>query len=111
MAAALAGEVGDLGADALEVADLGADVLHQQLARRVQPHAARQALEDLRAELGLEALDPPVQRRGGEVEILGRLANRAGARDVADQLKRLQVSHMARLSVERCVWCSIMLKT
>ena len=72
-------------ADAVEVAELAADVLHQQLAGRVQPHAARQALEDLRAELRLEGLDAPVQRRGGDVQILGRLADRAGAGDVADQ--------------------------
>ena len=93
MAAALAGEVGDLRADPFEVADLAADVVHQQLARRIQPDAAGQPLEDLRPELGLERLDAAVQRRGGDVEVLGRLADRAGAGHVLDQAEGLQMPH------------------
>ena len=101
MAAPLAGEVGDLAADPLEVADLAADVLHQELARRVEADPARQALEDLRAELGLEGLDAPVERRGGDVQVLGRLADRAGPGDVLDQAQRLQMSH-ARTPCAQC---------
>ena len=96
MAAALAGEVGDLAADPLEVGELVPDVLHQELAGRVQPHAARQPLEDLGAELGLERLDATVERRGGDVEVLGRLADRAGPGDVLDQPQRLEMPHRLR---------------
>ncbi len=63
MAAAGPRQVGDLAADPVEVGDLRADVLHQQLAGRVQPHAAGNPLENLGAELGLELLDAAVQRR------------------------------------------------
>ena len=96
MAAALAGEVGDLAADPLEVGELAADVLHQELAGGVQPHAAGQALEDLGAELGLEGLDAAVEGRGGEVEVLGGLADRPGAGDVLDQPQGLEVPHRLR---------------
>ena len=101
MAAAGAGEVGDLGADPLEVADLAADVVHQQLAGRVEADAAGQALEDLRAELGLEGLDASVEGRRGDVEVLGRLADRAGAGDVLDQAERLEVPHRRARRAQR----------
>jgi hypothetical protein len=45
------------------------------------------------------------------VEILGGLADRSGAGDVANQDKGLQVPQGKNLSVDRCVPCSITLKT
>ena len=70
-----------------------AQVMHEHLAGGGQPHAARPALEQLRAEFLLEIHDAAIDRRGGDVEMVGRLADRAGARDLVDVAQDPQVLH------------------
>ena len=93
MAAPFAAQVGNLAAHPFKVAQLGLNMLHQQLARRVQPDATRQAFEDRAAEIVLEMLDSPVQRRAGDVHVLGGAADRTGAGHVSDHAEGLQVAH------------------
>ena len=110
MAAPEAGEVGHLAAHPVKVGDLGADVLDQKFAGRVEAHAARQALEDRRAEFLLEPLDPPVERRRGDVHVFRRLADRTGFCHRLDQGQSRQVLHIARQFVECCIFGSRLLQ-
>ena len=88
-----------------EVRDLRPDMLDQQLSRRIQAHAAGQALEDRIAELLLEAGDAPVQGRGGDRHVLRRLADGAGTGHRLDQAQGLQMSHGASLTWGRLPKC------
>ncbi len=76
-AAAQAFQVLDLRFHALDFAVLAAQVMDEDLARRGEPHAARPPIEQRRAEFILEIGDPAVHGRGGDIEPLGSLADRA----------------------------------
>jgi hypothetical protein len=88
-------EVLDLRFHALDAALLLAQIMHEHLAGGGEPHAARPALEQRGAEFLLQIHDPPVHRRGGDVEMVGGLADRAGARDLVDVAQYPQVLHRA----------------
>ena len=92
-AAAQSLEILDLRLHPLDVAVLLAQVVDEHLAGGRQPHAARPALEQLRAELLLEIHDSPVHRRRRDVELIGGLADRARARDLVDVSQDAQVLH------------------
>ena len=92
-AAAHALEILDLRLHPLDAAVLLAQVVDEHLAGRRQPHAARPALEQLRAELLLEIHDSPVHRRRRDVELIGGLADRTRARDLVDVSQDAQVLH------------------
>ena len=77
-------EVLDLRFHALGFAALLAQIIDENLAGGGQPDAARQPFEQRRVEFFLEIGDAAVDRRGGDVELLGRLADRAGARHGVD---------------------------
>ena len=93
MAAAFAGQIGDLRFDPLEVRDLGADVVDQDLARRRKAHAAGEALEDPDAEFVLDGEDSPVERGGRYREHVGRPADRARPGDGVDVAQLLKMPH------------------
>ena len=93
MAAPLAREVGHLALDARQVRCRRPIVMQQQFAGGIEPHAARQSLEQFGAELLLEAVDAPVQRRGGDAHVFGGLAHRPGAGDRLDQAEGVEVLH------------------
>ena len=93
VAPAFSGQVGDLALDLGEVGLGEAVVLEQELSGGVQPHAAREPLEEFGAEFLLESADAPVQRRGGQVHILRRLPHGAGAGHRLDQREGIQVPH------------------
>ena len=61
-----------------------AHVAQQQLAGRRRAHAAPAALEQRHAHLVLEPQDLPVDRRGGDAQRIGGLADRAVARDMVE---------------------------
>ena len=92
-AAAQALQILDLRLHALDVAVLLAQVMDEHFAGGGEPHAARPALEQLRAELFLQIHDPAVHRRRRDVEMIGRLADRARARDLVDVAQNAQVLH------------------
>ena len=92
-AAAQTLEILDLRFHALDVAALLAQVMNEHLAGGGQANAARPALEQLRAEFILQVRDAAVHRRRRDVELVGRLADRAGARDLVDVTHDAQVLH------------------
>ncbi len=85
----------DFRAHPLQVGGAAADVAHEEFARRRQPHAARQALEDRRAELVLDVLDAAIHGGGCHVQPLGRLADRARAGHFVDVAQKTQMVHAA----------------
>jgi len=100
----------DLRAHVRQLGGAAADVAHEQLARRRQAHAARQALEDRRAEFLLDVLDAAVDRRGRHVQALGGLADRADAGHFIDIAQQTQVVHGARSRNDRAVlgaWATV----
>ena len=92
-AAAQSLEILDLRFHPLDAAVLLPQVVDEHLSGRRQPHAARPALEQLRAELLLEIHDSPVHRRCRDVELIGGLADRSRARDLVDVSQDAQVLH------------------
>ena len=92
-AAAQALQILDLRFHALDAAVLLAQVMNENLAGGGEPHAARPALEQLRAELFLQIHDSAVHRRRRDVEMIGGLADRARARDLVDVPHDAQVLH------------------
>ena len=77
-------EVLDLRFHPLDIAVLPPQIVDEHLARGGEPHAARPALEQLGAEFLFQVHDAAVHRGGGDVEMIGRLADRAGARNLVD---------------------------
>ncbi len=86
-------QVLDLRLHALDVVALLAQVMHEHFAGGGEPHAARPALEQLRAEFLLQVHDAAVERRRRDVEMIRRLADRARARDLVDVAQNPQVLH------------------
>jgi hypothetical protein len=86
-------EVLDLRSHTLYAAVLLAQVVHENLARRDEPHAARPTLEQRRAELFLQIHDSSVHGRRHDVEVIGGLADRSGARDLVHIPHDTQVLH------------------
>src|SRR5262249_43982100 len=87
-AAAQAAQLLELGAGAAEILLPAAHALDQDLAGGGEAQAARQALEERRAELVLEFQDLAVDRRGRDVEAIGRAPDRALPRhlvEIADE--------------------------
>jgi hypothetical protein len=78
-----------------------ADVAHEQFARRCQAHAARQTLEERRAQFFLQVLDAAVDGGGRHVQPLGRLADRAGPGDLVGVAQEAKVVHAAALHEAR----------
>ena len=89
-AAAQALQVLDLRLHALGVAALLAQIIDEYFAGGSKPHAARQAFEQRRAEFLFEIGDAAVDRGGGDIELFGGLADRAGARDGIDIIQNSQ---------------------
>ncbi len=77
-------EVFDLRLHALDVAVLPAQIVDEHLAGSGEPHAARAAFEQVGAEFLLQVHDAAVHRGCGDVEMIRRLADRAGPRDLVD---------------------------
>ena len=92
-AAAQSFQVLDLRLHALDVAALLAQIMDEHLARGGEPHAARPALEQRRAEFVLQIHDAAIHRRGRDVELIRRLADRARTRDLVDVSQNPQVLH------------------
>ena len=97
-AAAQALEVLDLRLHALDAAVLLAQVVDENLAGGGEPHAARPALEQRRAELLLQVHDAAVHRRCRDIEVIRGLADRARARDLVDISQNPQVLHRQGLN-------------
>ena len=81
-------QVLDLRLHQVHVGQLLADVAHEQFARRRERDAARPALEQLCAELFLQIHDAAVDGGCRHIEVFGRLADRAGARDLVGILQK-----------------------
>jgi hypothetical protein len=73
-------EVLDLRLHAFHVAVVLAQEIDEHLAGRGEPHTTRAPLEQRRTELFLQVEHVTVHRRGGDVELLGRLADRSTTR-------------------------------
>ena len=86
-------ELLDLRSHALEAAVLLAQIVHENLARRGEPHAARSTLEQRRAKLFFQIHDSPVHGRRRDIEVIGGLADRSGARALVHIPHDLQVLH------------------
>src|SRR5262249_6333541 len=82
--------------DALMLPEGLADVPEQQLARRRRPQAARQPLEDRRAQLLFQGQNLTVDRRRGHIEPGGSPADRAVACDFTQVSQHFSVQHLAR---------------
>ena len=103
VAAADARKVRDLRPHPFHVRELRAHVLDEDLARRRQPDAAGQPLEDLDAEFVLDSQDAAVERRGGDGERLGRAPDGARPDNGIDIAQRQQVTHRIP---DWCKFCS-----
>ncbi len=103
-AAAQSAQVFDLRLHAVDVVALLAQVMHEHFARGGEPHAARPALEQPRAEFVLQIHDAAVERRGRDVEVIRRLADRARARDLVDVSQNPQVLHRPPELTERVLF-------
>ena len=66
----------DLRPGQLEIPCHAPDMAEQHFAGAGEPHAARQPLEELDAEIGLQVQYLPVERRGGDVQKSSGLAHR-----------------------------------
>ena len=77
-------QAGDLRPRALVFVLRLAHVAQQQLAGRRRAHAAPAALEQGHPHLVFQAQDLPVDRRGGDAQRIGGLADRAVARDMVE---------------------------
>jgi len=78
----------------LQPVDFAEDVLRafkQALARRCQPHAALDAIEQQKSQFVLEDLDLPRQRRLCDAQILAGLAEILAPRDLAEVAELAQV--------------------
>ena len=84
LAAHRVADAGDFRPRALELLLRVAHVAQQHLARRGQAHAVAAALEERHAHLVLEPQDLPVDRGGGDVERVRRLADRAVPGDMIE---------------------------
>jgi hypothetical protein len=84
LAAYQAAQLFDLRLDRLELGNRLPCIGEKDLAGCGQPHAARQPLEKIAAQIEFEIEDLPVQCGGRDVERFGRLADRAVARHGVD---------------------------
>ena len=92
-ATAQALQILNLRAHLLQMRGAAADVLHKQLTRCGQAHAPGQALEQRRAQLVLQILNTPIDRRGRHVQTLGGLANRPHPGHLIQIVQKTQMVH------------------
>ena len=92
-AARAAHEVAHRGGALLEALDRALGIGQQRAPRRRQAHAARQAHEQLGAELGLEALQPRRQARLRHVQLARGRREVAAARDGEEALEPRDARH------------------
>jgi hypothetical protein len=83
-----AAQVIEFGAHALEVEQRIGDVAQQDGAGGREPHAGRQAVEELRAERGLDLQQLAIDGARRDVERRRRAAHRAAPRDLGEIAQR-----------------------
>ena len=93
LAAAQAPQRLDLRAHVLQVGGAPARIADEEFARRRQPHAPWQALEDRRAQLALQVLHAAVDRRRGDLQLFGGAAHGAAAGNCIDIVEESVVLH------------------
>jgi hypothetical protein len=71
----------------------------QDFPRCGQDQLFGKALEDRRSELGFQRQDLAADRRGGDVEMVCRLADRACAGNLIDVVQQAAVQHLSALEM------------
>ena len=94
MGTPLARQIGNLRPDPVKVGDLVADVVNQQFPGRRQPDTARQPLKDRGAQFFFHRQKPAVQRRRGDGQRLGRLADRPSPGNRIDKTQGVEMLHV-----------------